>query len=150
MHERLILLCAALTGCPVPVMAQDYTKAVDAAWCTGVLASGIEGWRASSKAVDLELAREFEPLRNYYFAFAKGYFRESDGYISFILMGRKSVEECKQVGWRCHSQYPVTAEDYKTHPERIKANKDCNEASPACRRVNACLSGAPGAVPTLQ
>jgi hypothetical protein len=42
MHRLIILLCAVLTGCPVPVRAQDYTKAVDAAWCTGVLASAIE------------------------------------------------------------------------------------------------------------
>jgi hypothetical protein len=150
MHRLIILLCAALTGCPVPVMAQDYTKAVDAAWCTGVLASAIEGSRASGIAFDLEVAREFEPLRNYYFAFAKGYFRESDSFISFMLMGRKSEDECKQVSWRCASKYPVTVEDYNRHSERVKALSDCENTSSACRRANTCLSGTPGAVPTLQ
>jgi hypothetical protein len=95
--------------------------------------------RASGKALDLKFARSVEALFNYNFAFAKGYFRENDALTSFILLGQQGWDECTRVTYRCASEYPATLEDFEKQTDRGKANRDCTKASPACRRVNACL-----------
>ena len=85
MRRMLLLLCVALGGPQTAVAAEDYTKAVNAAWCAGAFAKSIKGLRASGKALDLKFARSVEALFNHNFAFAKGYFRENDDLTSFIL-----------------------------------------------------------------
>jgi hypothetical protein len=140
MRRLLLLLCVALGGHQTAVAAEDYTKAVNAAWCTGVLAQAIERSHtsgeaekrhASGKAVDLfahayeDWMRSLEQRRKYCYAFANGYFRENDGMISFVLLGRQSVEECTRAQWSCYSKYPYTSKDIEMNTERWRANKDC-------------------------
>ena len=108
MRRLLLLLCVALGGPQTAVAAEDYTKAVNAAWCAGAFAKSIKGLRASGKALDLKFARSVEALFNYNFAFAKGYFRENDALTSFILLGQQGWDECTRVTYRCASEYPAT------------------------------------------
>ena len=56
------------------------------------------------------------------------------------LFSQQGLDECTRVTYRCESKYPVASEDREMRTERWKANMDCTNASPACRRVNACLS----------
>jgi hypothetical protein len=138
MRRLLLLLCVVLGRYQTAAAAEDYSKAVDAAWCAGAFAKSIKGLRASGKALNLKFARSLEPSFNYYFAFAKGYFRENDALTSFILLGQEGFDECNRVTYRCESEYPVTSEDREMRTNRWKANIDCTNA--ACRRLNACLS----------
>jgi hypothetical protein len=135
MHRLLLLLSVAFVGCQTAVAAEDYTKAVNAALCTGVFAGAFDDWRASGLPFE-ETVRSFAQNRDYCSAFARGYFREIATLNSFTLLGRQSLSECTRA---CTSKVDAVTSNSKDITMRSDL-MDCVNANAACRRVKACLA----------
>jgi hypothetical protein len=99
----------------------DYTNAVNAAWCVGAL--GAYALPSGSGTTYLDNAR------SQHFVFAQGFFGTSEdkGAAMLILenVGRMGAAECN---WACAGQ------------QEFGSRAACFNASPGCKRIVACLT----------